>query len=302
MKFKHLLLIILVLSTLVLLFSCGKPQNVEEYTVTFDANGGTEIEAQKIKQGELVTTPEQPERTYYTFMGWYLDGTEWSFLDNTVNDNMTLTAMWELDENQVKEIMEDLLNNKVVKVTHVYKENGEEKSRDGIGLAINIIGGYCYIVTNYHTVNLFENQSESKITVTDCKGNEFEAEVFKPKYKENSAMDSEYDLAAICFPYSGREIQEYANFGAKSNVGDIVFSMGYSSELFSRGEIVDIDVADLNCEVYQHNAISENMPNESLLFNLELQLVGITYRTENGAAYAIFEEKVREFLNNYVYE
>ena len=81
------------------------------------ANGGTEIEAQKIKQGELVTTPEQPERTYYTFMGWYLDGTEWSFLDNTVNDNMTLTAMWELDENQVKETMEDLLNNKVVITT-----------------------------------------------------------------------------------------------------------------------------------------------------------------------------------------
>ena len=61
-------------------------------------------------------------------------------------------------------------------------------------------------------------------------------------------------------------------------------------------------MADLSCEVYQHNAISENMPNESLLFNLELQLVGITYHTENGVAYAIFEEKVREFLNNYVYE
>ena len=304
MKFKHLLLIILVLSTLVLLFSCGEilTKGVKKYTVTFDSNGGTSVEAQVVEENKRASAPNDPTKEGYTFLGWYVGDEKWSFLDNSVKDNLTLTAKWEIDENQIKAKMQNFSQRAAVKVTHTYKENCEEKSREGIGLVISNAGGYCYVVTNYHTVNLYENQSDSKITVTDFYGNQFNAEVFEGKYKESPAMDSEYDLAAICFPYRKSDIQGYGRAGAQCNIGESVFAMGVSNETIAMGEIIDIAKADLNCEVYHHSAVAENITKESFLFNLELQLVGITYHTENGVAYTISMDKVQDFLNNYVYE
>ena len=60
MKIKHLLLIILILSTLTLLFSCVGNQNIgtnqggepKQYVVTFDADGGTSVEAQVVEENK----------------------------------------------------------------------------------------------------------------------------------------------------------------------------------------------------------------------------------------------------------
>ena len=90
MKIKHFLLILVVLSTLIMLFSCG----AKEYTVTFDADGGSSVEAQIVKEGEKVTVPTEPTKECYTFLGWYLGNEKWSF-DDTVSSDTTLKAKWE---------------------------------------------------------------------------------------------------------------------------------------------------------------------------------------------------------------
>ncbi len=88
---KRLILIFLILSTLILLFSCG----TKEYTVTFDADGGSSVEAQIVKDGEKATVPTDPTKEGYTFLGWYSGNEKWSFIDSPVTENVVLKAKWE---------------------------------------------------------------------------------------------------------------------------------------------------------------------------------------------------------------
>lgn len=74
------------------------------YDVTFDSNGGSNVSNQKVKEGNIVTKPEDPKKEGYTFLGWYLDDEEFDF-DQKVLNNITLTAKWELKETQTSNTM-----------------------------------------------------------------------------------------------------------------------------------------------------------------------------------------------------
>ncbi|MCD8004010.1 MAG: InlB B-repeat-containing protein, partial [Clostridia bacterium] len=63
------------------------------YTVTFDSNGGSSVDAQSVNYGLTATEPTDPTRTGYTFDGWYLDGEKYDF-DTVVTGDVTLTAEW----------------------------------------------------------------------------------------------------------------------------------------------------------------------------------------------------------------
>lgn len=70
-----------------------------EFTVTFDGNGEgvTNVPtSQTVKKGECAEIPEWPERTGYTFVGWYTDATFAEYFDFTaaVNEDYTLVARW----------------------------------------------------------------------------------------------------------------------------------------------------------------------------------------------------------------
>lgn len=67
-----------------------------EYTVTYDANGGTvTLGSETVEAGDFVTLPT-PTREGYTFKGWS-DGTATyaAGANYTVDGNVTLTAQWE---------------------------------------------------------------------------------------------------------------------------------------------------------------------------------------------------------------
>ena len=67
----------------------------EEYKITFQTNGGSQIEPQYIKYGRLVTRPaDDPTRTGYLFDGWYLGSELFPFNSYQVYDNLTLLAHW----------------------------------------------------------------------------------------------------------------------------------------------------------------------------------------------------------------
>ena len=65
---------------------------VDEVTVTFDPNGGSEVAAVTLPKGETVDAPET-SRTGYTFKAWQLDGEDYDFTA-AVEDDITLTAVW----------------------------------------------------------------------------------------------------------------------------------------------------------------------------------------------------------------
>lgn len=69
------------------------------YTVTFDPNGGTAVEAQTVSRNGTVTRPEGIRREGYQFAGWYRDPGFTASYDFTkpVTGNLTLYAKWVQD-------------------------------------------------------------------------------------------------------------------------------------------------------------------------------------------------------------
>ena len=67
------------------------------YTVTFNSDGGSSVDAIPVEEGKTVSEPKAPTREGYTFEGWYLGETKYDF-SKPVTGDITLTAKW----NEVK--------------------------------------------------------------------------------------------------------------------------------------------------------------------------------------------------------
>ena len=68
--------------------------NINKYTVAFNTDGGTPVPpAQEVEYGLTATEPAAPEKTSYTFDGWYLGDEKYDF-SAAVEQNITLTAKW----------------------------------------------------------------------------------------------------------------------------------------------------------------------------------------------------------------
>ena len=69
----------------------------ENYTVTFNSNGGSAVENQVVVSGSKANKPSDPTKGGHEFAGWYIDETLNDAFDfNTpITDNITLFAKWE---------------------------------------------------------------------------------------------------------------------------------------------------------------------------------------------------------------
>ena len=68
--------------------------NILTYTVSFNSYGGSFIESQTVKKGEIATLPENPTREGYEFIGWELDGYAYNF-SLPITKDITLVAKWQ---------------------------------------------------------------------------------------------------------------------------------------------------------------------------------------------------------------
>jgi len=83
-----------IIALLVLVFVVTACGCASKYTVTFDTDGGTEIEEVTVRSGEKVERPEDPTKDGYAFDGWFTeDGVAWDF-DDPVENDLTLFARW----------------------------------------------------------------------------------------------------------------------------------------------------------------------------------------------------------------
>lgn len=72
----------------------GRLSDVDTCTVTFDANGGSNVPAQTVIKGTKATVPTTPTKDGYSFVGWFIQNEQWSFSGNAVTENITLLAHW----------------------------------------------------------------------------------------------------------------------------------------------------------------------------------------------------------------
>ena len=91
-------LLSLMLLMMVIVVGCKKDDPViSEYIVTFNTQGGSNIDALKVVEGQKVTKPQDPTKENYIFSGWYKEAactTVWDFDKETVMSNVTLYAKW----------------------------------------------------------------------------------------------------------------------------------------------------------------------------------------------------------------
>ena len=74
-----------------------KVTNKDNVTVTFNSDGGSTVDEQKVLRGQKATAPTDPTRAGYSFDGWYQGDTEFDFANTPVTENITLTAKWSVD-------------------------------------------------------------------------------------------------------------------------------------------------------------------------------------------------------------
>lgn len=87
--------------------SADSSEDVEEYcTVTFDSDGGSKVDSVRVEKGEKLAPPQTPTKSSadneYEFLGWYQGDTEWDFEKDSVIEDMTLTAKWQVSDSYTK--------------------------------------------------------------------------------------------------------------------------------------------------------------------------------------------------------
>ena len=70
---------------------------LRHYTVTFNTNGGTDVDAQDVAYKGLATVPEEPTKVGHVFAGWYADETLTTEFDFTtpITADTTVYAKWD---------------------------------------------------------------------------------------------------------------------------------------------------------------------------------------------------------------
>jgi uncharacterized repeat protein (TIGR02543 family) len=77
----------------------GDTQYTVKYTLIFDSHGGSAVQAVTANEGTSISKPTDPEKTGYTFLGWFsaeTGGTQyiWPY---TVNGDTVMHAQWQDD-------------------------------------------------------------------------------------------------------------------------------------------------------------------------------------------------------------
>ena len=74
------------------LAACADP----EFTVSYNAGGGSLVDSQTVAEGDTATKPQDPVREGYVFTGWYTDSgcTELFDFSTPITKNITLYAGW----------------------------------------------------------------------------------------------------------------------------------------------------------------------------------------------------------------
>ena len=78
-------------------FNGGAVTETNEFTVTFNSDGGSDVAAATVAEGGKVTKPADPTKDGFTFGGWYKESActnAWNFETDTVTADVTLYAKW----------------------------------------------------------------------------------------------------------------------------------------------------------------------------------------------------------------
>ena len=72
----------------------SEDESIKRYEVTFDSDGGSKVDKQRVIENNKATEPKAPTKSGFKFLGWYLGETKYDFKTKVTSD-ITLKAKWE---------------------------------------------------------------------------------------------------------------------------------------------------------------------------------------------------------------
>lgn len=108
-KKRNLFLLFFITAIFFVMVSCN--DELEQFKITFETNGGNDIDDIYFYEGEIPSKPDDPLKDNYEFSGWYTsinfeEKTRYNF-DDIVDKNITLYAKWSEISKVIKEITYD---------------------------------------------------------------------------------------------------------------------------------------------------------------------------------------------------
>ena len=134
------------------------------YTVAFDPQGGSEVESQSVRSGNVAIRPDPPQREGYFLTGWYEDAAatdEWKFETDRVTSDITLYAGWERS------------GSAEATASLVYERYGEGYAVTGVGAETEIVipaeyGGLPVVaIRGQYGTGAFARSDITSVTIPD---------------------------------------------------------------------------------------------------------------------------------------
>lgn len=167
------------------------------YTVSFDSNGGSDVDSQQVEYKDTVSQPDNPTLDGYTFQGWTLDGDPYDF-NTPVTSSITLKALWSKNTPVAKKHTVTFDSSEGSKVDSQTVKEGDPVSkpdnptREGYTFNGWLLGGDPYDFTTpvMQDLTLTASWTKNKSTYTvkfDLNGGD--GNIADQKVKEGSTID-----------------------------------------------------------------------------------------------------------------
>ena len=274
---RKVLLFFVVSLFLLLLIGCGKK---DAYTVSFNSNGGSEVQTQEIAKHEKATEPQEPTKDGYEFVGWYVGTEKWSFLSDTVTSDIILEAKWNAIEYKITYELNGGENNKDNKEIYTIEDNEIVlKSPTKRGYVFN--GWYYDNNFNNAVINAKINVSEKKENINvyakwityDFSREHFYSYdmneyVILPNYRDYTVNVDMLEIQRMICDMLLRYSEEYT-----VQLGDSVYVDLYANEISYVGEIETFGnkIEELSVE----NFLISNAEKGSYLEEIQRAIVGM---------------------------
>ncbi len=201
-------------------------------TVTFDANGGSAVDSQKILKGQKVIEPTNPTRNKYSFVRWNNGNNPYSF-DSPALDNLTLKAEWKATETYKVYIYVNYTTMKIANNSGSVSQEVVEDIKDVV----------CNAQSDYYFPEDYKVEPKNGITVTRNSYSQItisgtptaDTEITLPAATAKTKFDKPSNVTFVVTGYSTGKLLGTAP--------DMCYKLGYSKEVTcSNNETIVSDV------------------------------------------------------------
>ena len=201
-------------------------------TVTFDTNGGSAVDSQKILKGQKVIEPTNPTRNKYSFVRWNNGNNPYSF-DSPALDNLTLKAEWKATETYKVYIYVNYTTMKIANNSGSVSQEVVEDIKDVV----------CNAQSDYYFPEDYKVEPKNGITVTRNSYSQItisgtptaNTEITLPEPTAKTKFDKPSNVTFVATGYSTGKLLGTAP--------DMCYKLGYSKEVTcSNNETIVSDI------------------------------------------------------------